>query len=200
LHPALKPITFRQLSLLAGFFPMNGFEFNKLLAAFLVAMLVAMLGGFIAKKLVEPEKLAKNVYVVEGVNETPQPNAAAAAPKGPPPIEPFLAKADVAAGEKYARVCGTCHTFGKGEPAKIGPNLYGIIGSKHAHMAGFDYSDGMKAMPGNWEPDELNEFLYSPRDHVPGTKMTFAGIKNDQDRANVIAWLNTLSDNPKPLK
>ena len=82
---------------------------------------------------------------------------------------------------------------------KIGPNLYGIIGSKHSHMEGFTYSDAMKAMPGNWDADELNEFLFAPRVHVPGTFMSFGGIKNDQDRANVIAWLYTLSDSPKPL-
>ncbi len=177
---------------------MNGFEFNKIFAAILVALLVAMVSGFLAEKLIAPEKLAKNSYIVEGV-ASPQTETNAAAPKGPAPIGPLLAKADADAGQKTARVCGTCHSFGKGEPAKIGPNLYGIIGSKHAHMAGFDYSDAMKAMPGNWDFAELNEFLYSPRAHVPGTKMTFAGIKDDQQRANVIAWLRTLSDSPVPL-
>jgi cytochrome c len=170
---------------------MNGFEFNKLLAAILVATLVAMLAGFAAHKLVTPAKLDKNAYMVEGVGETPAATTSDV-PAGPAPIGPLLAKADVDIGQKTARVCGTCHTFNKGEAAKVGPNLFGIIGSKHAHMAGFDYSDAMKAMPGNWTDDELNEFLYSPRAHVPGTKMTFAGIKKDQDRANVIAWLNTL--------
>lgn len=171
---------------------MHGFEFNKLLAAVLLAMLVAMVSGFIAHKLVAPQKLAKNVYVVEGVG-APETPAAAAAPKGPADIGPLLAKADVEAGQKYARVCGTCHTFGKGEPARIGPNLFDVAGGPHAHMAGFDYSDGMKAMKDRpWNEEELNEFLYDPRAHVPGTRMTFAGIKNDQDRANVIAWLKTL--------
>jgi cytochrome c len=177
---------------------MNGFELNKLIAAILLAVLVAMFAGFLAKEWVEPEKLEKNAYVVEGVGQEPTATTAAA-PAGPAKIEPFLAKADIAAGEKTARVCGTCHTFGKGEAAKIGPNLYGIVGSKHAHMDGYSYSDAMKAMAGNWDVDELNEFLFSPRTHVPGTKMSFAGIKNDQDRANVIAWLNTLSDSPQPL-
>jgi cytochrome c len=178
---------------------MNGFEYNKLIAAILVAMLVAMISGFIAHKVVHPEKLEKDAYVVEGVG-APETNGAPAAPQGPAPIGPLLAKADAAAGEKYARVCGTCHSFGKGEAAKVGPNLYGIVGNKHAHMAGFDYSDAMKAMGDKtWTFDELNEFLYAPRDHIPGTKMTFAGIKNDQDRANVIAWLRTLSDDPVPL-
>jgi len=177
---------------------MHGFEFNKIFAAILVAILVAMLSGFIAHKVVEPEELEKNAYVVEGVGVAPA-SGGVAAPAGPAPIAPLLAKANVEAGEKTARVCGTCHSFGKGEAAKIGPNLYGIVGSKHAHMAGFDYSDAMKAMTGDWTFDELNEFLFSPRAHVPGTKMTFAGLKNDQDRANVIAWLRTLSDSPVAL-
>jgi len=171
---------------------MNGFEFNKLFAAILVAVLVAMLSGFIAHRVVTPEILAKNAYVVENVGQAPATNASGAAPAGPAPIEPLLAKADAAAGQKTARVCGTCHSFGKGEAAKIGPNLFGIVGAKHGHMEGFDYSDAMKAMAGNWTVDELNDFLYNPRAHVPGTKMSFAGIKNDQDRANVIAWLQTL--------
>lgn len=177
---------------------MNGFEFNKIFAAILVAGLVAMLAGYISREAVSPKMLDKNVYVVEGVGASTA-VAAETAPKGPGPIEPLLAKADVEAGQKYARVCGTCHSFGKGEAAKIGPNLYGIIGAKHAHMEGFDYSDGMKSMKGNWDYAELNEFLYSPRTHVPGTKMTFAGIKDDKTRANVIAWLRTLADTPVPL-
>ncbi len=172
---------------------MNGFEFNKLLAALLVATLIAMLAGFVAHKAVSPQKPDKNAYVVEGVGAEPAAGGAPAAAQGPAPIEPLLAKADVAAGEKSARVCATCHTFGNGEPAKIGPNLYGIIGAKHAHMAGFDYSEGMKALSSKtWDEAELNEFLFSPRAHIPGTKMTFAGIKKDQERANVIAWLKTL--------
>src|ERR1700722_10888146 len=171
---------------------MNGFEFNKLLAAILLATLIAMLAGFTARKIVAPTMPEKNAYVVEGVGEAPAAGAAAA-PTGPAPIEPLLAKADVDAGAKTARVCGTCHSFGKGETAKIGPNLFGIVGSKHAHMDGFDYSDAMKALHGDtWTVAELNEFIYSPRTAVPGTKMTFAGLKKDQERANVIAWLETL--------
>lgn len=177
---------------------MHGFEFNKIFAAILVALLVAMLSGFFAEKLVSPHMLDKNVYVVEGVGAAVAAEAPAA-PKGPAPITPLLAAASADIGQKTARVCGTCHSFGKGEAAKIGPNLYGIIGSKHAHMAGFDYSDGMKAMPGEWTFEELNKFLYSPRAYVSGTKMTFAGLKGDQDRANVIAWLRTLSDSPVAL-
>jgi cytochrome c len=179
---------------------MNGFEFNKVMAAVLVAILVAMLAGFVGHKIMAPEKLAKNVYVVEGVGAPVDTSAATAAPKGPAPIEGMLASASADAGQKYARVCGTCHSFNKGEAAKIGPNLYGIIGSPHAHMEGFDYSEGMKALHDKkWDYAQLNEFLYNPRGAVTGTKMTFAGIKSDSDRANVIAWLRTLSDSPAPL-
>ncbi len=177
---------------------MNSFEFNKVVAAILVALLVAMLGGFLAEELIKPEDLAKNAYVVEGVGAAVAAETSAA-PAGPAPIAPLMAAASAEAGQKTGRVCGTCHSFGKGEAAKIGPNLYGIIGSKHAHMAGFDYSEAMKAMAGDWTFEELNEFIFNPRAHVPGTKMTFAGIKNDQDRANVIAWLRTLADSPVAL-
>jgi cytochrome c len=170
---------------------MNGFEFNKIMAAVIVAVLVAMLSGFAAHELVEPEKLEKNAYVVEGVGQAVA-TEVASEHKGPADIEPLLAKADIAAGQKSARVCGTCHSFNNGEAAKIGPNLWGIVGAKHAHMEGFNYSDAMKAMAGVWDNEALNHFIYNPREHVPGTKMTYAGLKNDQERANVIAWLETL--------
>jgi cytochrome c len=178
---------------------MNGFEWNKIIAALLVAMLIAMLSGFVAHKVVAPQMPEKNAYVVD-TGAASSASATPAAPKGPAPVEPLLAKADIQAGQKSARVCGTCHSFNKGEPAKMGPNLYGVVGGPHAHMEGFDYSDGMKALHDKpWDFAALNEFLYSPRNAVNGTKMTFAGIKNDQERANVIAWLNSLSDKPLPL-
>lgn len=178
---------------------MNSFEFNKMFAAILVALLVAMFAGFVADKVVKPTALEKNSYVVEGVAASSSAAPEAAAPKGPEPIAPLLAKASAEAGQKAARVCGACHNFAKGEPAKIGPNLYDIVGAKPANMPGYSYSEGMKKMTGTWSYEDLNEFLYNPRAHTPGTKMTFAGIKNDQERANVIAWLRTLSGSPVPL-
>lgn len=179
---------------------MNGFEWNKVMAAVIAALLIANLANFVAHKVVTPTMLEKNVYVVEGVNLVGAAHAEAAAPAGPAPIEPLLAKADIAAGQKSARVCGTCHSFGKGEAAKIGPNLYSVVGGPHAHQAGYSYSDGMAALKAKaWDFAALNEFLYAPRNAVSGTKMSFAGLKNDQERANVIAWLNTQSDKPLAL-
>ena len=173
--------------------------FNKICAALLIAMMLAWIVGTIARNVVEPEMPAKNAYVVDTGVAAPA-AVETAAEAGPAPIAPLLAKADPDAGAKYAKVCGTCHSFGKGEAAKVGPNLYDIVGSKHDHMAGFSYSSAMEALADKpWTFDALNEFLFSPRKSINGTKMSFAGIKSDTDRANVIAWLRTLSDNPVPL-
>jgi len=181
----------------------NPLTFNKISAAVIIALMLAWIANKAGENLVEPEKLAKDSYVVDtsalgaaASSSTP----AATAEVAVPPIAPLLAKADPEAGEKFAKVCSTCHSFGKGEPAKMGPNLYGIIGSKHAHMAGFHYSDAMQALADkDWTFEDLNKFLAGPRAAVPGTKMTYAGIKSDSDRANVIAWLRSLADSPQPL-
>ena len=173
------------------------------------AIAVGAAGGAYAfgSVVVSPSALSKNVFVVDMTTLAPPvaPVASSSmstmsAAEAVPPIAGALAKADVAAGQKYVKVCLTCHSFGKGEAAKMGPNLYGIVGAKHAHMAGYAYSDAMKAMASDvWTFEELNHFLFKPSAHLPGTKMPFAGIKSDSDRANVIAWLRTVSDSPEPL-
>lgn len=172
-------------------------ELNKAFGAVLLALLIAMLSGFAASVLVSPKGLEKPVLAIK----TPEAGAtkAAAAPAGPAPVGPLLAKADVEAGKAATKACAACHSFEKGGAAKVGPNLFGVVGAKHAHMGGFAYSDAMKGQAGNWSYDALNAFLANPKGAVPGTKMSFAGIKGDQERANVIAYLRTLSDNPAPL-
>ena len=91
-------------------------------------------------------------------------------------------------------------SLAKGEPNRVGPNLYNIVGDERGKgKNGFNFSSAMKAKGGDWTYDELNKFLTNPREYIPGTAMTFAGISNDQQRADVIAYLRTLSDNPKPL-
>ena len=125
---------------------------------------------------------------------------AAAASSGWVSSVPLIAKADADAGKSKASQCAACHSFNKGEPAKIGPNLYGIVNSQPARDAGFSYSDAMKALDKKrWTYDALDNFLFSPADYAAGTKMPYAGIKDAQDRANVIAYLRSLSDNPVPL-
>ena len=121
-----------------------------------------------------------------------------AAPKETPlPVR--LAKASVEKGQATAKQCQACHTFEKGGPNRVGPNLWNVVGNERGEGRGFNFSAAMKAKGGKWTYDELDKFLTDPRGYISGTAMTFAGIKNEQQRADVIDYLHTLSDNPGPL-
>ena len=115
------------------------------------------------------------------------------------PIEELLAKAEVGRGESSAKKCMACHTFAKGGRNLVGPNLWGVVGRPRASEAGFNYSAALKAKGGNWTIDDLNQFLTNPRGAIPGTNMTFAGISRASERADLLAYLNSLADNPAPL-
>lgn len=172
---------------------MNSFEWNKIFAAVLLAALIGMLSAFIAGKLVHPERLEKTAIAIDGVDAPAETGAVAAAPAVAGDIAGLMAAADTATGQKLSRACAACHTFDKGGANRVGPNLWGIVGAKHAHAAGFAYSDVMKGMSDKpWSAEELNQFLFNPKGYAKGTKMAYAGLKNDQDRANMIAWLKTL--------
>lgn len=174
-------------------------ESNKFFAAVLIAGILAMLSGFVAKQVIHVEAPEENAFKIEALAEGGA-DAGGGAAAVAEPILALLASADVAKGQNSSKACAACHTFNKGEPARVGPNLWGIVNNKHAHMEGFAYSDAMKAMHDtNWGYEELNTFLWNPKKHVPGTKMVFAGIKKPADRANVIAYLRSLSDSPAAL-
>jgi cytochrome c len=175
------------------------FEANKIAAALLVAMMLAMVSGILADKLVKPIFLAKNVYEVAGAPEAEGSKGEAAKPAGPEPIGPLLAAASADAGKGDVKVCTACHTFDKGGPNRVGPNLYGVIGEPIAQGKGYQFSSSLQEKKGNWTVDELNTWLWNPKALAKGTKMTFAGLPKAKDRADVIAYLNSLSDNPKPL-
>ena len=175
---------------------MSSFEWNKIIASVLTAMIVAMATGIVAQSIVHPARLEKPVYLppgAEGEAGGAPPASAASAPAGPEPIEPYLAKADPKHGEQVAKVCLQCHTFGKGEANKIGPNLFDVMEENIAAVPGYTFSSALLAdKDKKWDPDELNVWLYKPQDFAHGTKMTFAGLPKAQDRADVIAYLQTL--------
>src|SRR5208282_5758141 len=111
----------------------------------------------------------------------------------------LLAKADAKKGEQYAKVCLTCHNFEKGAGPKIGPPLWGVVGRPIASVPGFAYSDSLKAVGGNWTWEALNTMVSNPKMEASGTKMTFPGEKDPQRRADILAFLQTLSDSPVPF-
>ena len=179
------------------------FEANKILGAILAAGILAMVSGIIANILVHPIPLAKQAYeVAGGPPEGAAGATAAAAPAGPEPIAPLMEKASADAGKAKSQLCAACHTFDKGGPNRIGPNLYGVVGAPIAEdRGGFAFSKALeeKGEHKTWTLDSLNAWLFKPQDFAKGTKMTFIGLPKAEDRANVIAYLNSMSDKPLPV-
>lgn len=177
---------------------MADLELNKLFAAPLVAGVAFMGAGLIGELLVHPHKPATSAIQI---GEAPRPAAAPAAPAALEPIGPLMAAANVENGRALAqRNCASCHSFNDGGRAGVGPNLYGIVGKNHAQAAGFNYSAANRALADKpWGYEELNAFLHNPARAMPGTRMAFAGLANNQQRADVIAYLRSLAANPVPL-
>src|SRR3954468_13628542 len=176
---------------------MDSFEINKILGALLFTCLCLLSLNIAAEAVFHPAKPAKPGFEVaateaSGGGDTP------AAKEPDQPIETLLASATVDKGANSAKKCAACHTFGKGEPNRVGPNLYGVIGRPKA-SGSFDYSPALKSKGGNWTVDDLSAFLANPRTYAPGTKMSFAGLPRGSERADGIAFLNSKSDNPAPL-
>ncbi|MBS0560444.1 MAG: cytochrome c family protein [Proteobacteria bacterium] len=179
---------------------MDSLAVNKGVAAVLTAGIAFFLTGLIGDHLVRNEVPEKAVIAIETPQGGGGGGAAPAAPAGPDNIDGLIATADVGAGEAYVKkVCAACHTFTQGGPAGVGPNLYGVLGAPHGHMEGYAYSAALKGIKGPWTYEALNKWLYKPAAYAPGTKMGFAGIPSDKERANVIAYLRTLSPNPEAL-
>jgi cytochrome c len=178
---------------------MDSMEWNKIFGAVLVAGIAYSGLGVVADTLVHPQRLKQSVLKIEGAPEAPS-APAAEQPKPIAAIAPLLAHASVTdGGADVKKLCAACHNFVEGAGAKIGPDLYGVVGRVRASAAGFEYSSALKGKPGNWTFDDLNAWLHSPKTFAPGTKMAFAGIEDDKERADVIDYLDSLSHTPVPL-
>ena len=177
---------------------MDSFELNKVLGALLGTCLALLSLNIAAGALFSEQHPEKPGYEIAAKEEGASPAGGEKAPVDDPlPVR--LASADIKRGEAAVKPCQACHTFGKGEPNRVGPNLYGVVGRPKHSEAGFNYSAGMKKLDGNWTPDDLDKFLANPRADVPGTAMTFAGLPRGKVRADVIDYLNSNSDKPVEL-
>jgi cytochrome c len=177
---------------------MDSFELNKIIGAILGTCLVLLVTSFTAGALFAPVMPEKPGFQIAAKEESHGGEGKeAAAPSEP--IEKLLQTASVEKGAAAAKKCAACHTFEKGGPNRVGPNLWGVVDRDRATEPGFNYSAAMKAKGGKWTYDELNKFVANPKGYINGTAMGFAGIPKDSERADVIDYLHTLADNPVPL-
>jgi cytochrome c len=166
---------------------MDSFELNKIIGAVLGTCILLLVTSFTASALFASKPPEKPGFAI-AAKEAEGAGKEAAKAEPSEPIEKLLQTASVEKGQAAAKVCTTCHTFEKNGPNRVGPNLYG-----------FNFSAPMKAKGGSWSYDDLNKFIASPKGFIPGTAMGFAGIQKDGQRADVIAYLRSLSDSPVPL-
>ncbi|MDJ0684045.1 MAG: c-type cytochrome [Alphaproteobacteria bacterium] len=173
---------------------------NKVIAAVLTAALIAMTAGLVTGWIYSPTDLSQNVYIIEVAESEEAVADAPEEPAGPEPITALLASADVAAGEKLAqRACGACHSFDQGGANKTGPAMWDVVNRAKGSVDGYRYSDAMGGFDGVWGYEELNGFIADPKGYMPGTKMSYRGLRKVEDRANMVAYLRTLSASPAAL-
>jgi cytochrome c len=174
-------------------------SFNTVAGCVLASALFAMVVGKVSNAVVHAHKLEKPAIAVSDEAST-ETAAAPAATEELPPIGPKLAGANIEAGKAiFQKQCATCHTIDKGGPNKVGPNQWDIVGRKKASHEGFSYSSALQAKGGEWTYEDLNHMIFKPQAFARGTKMAFAGLPKEQERADVIAYLRTMNDNPPPL-
>lgn len=179
----------------------SNFEMNKIIGAILLASIIAMVSGFVAMGLYtgsiaehgghDEEKRGYSIAVAEDTSS----EGGEVVEDVPVDIMPYMANADIEAGKAQIKKCTACHTFEKGGKDGVGPNQWGLFGSIVGHKTDYSYSDAIKELHDkgvHWNEQELSEFLKKPKKFAPGNKMSFAGIKKPEDRANLIAYLKTL--------
>ncbi len=172
---------------------MNGFEINKFVAAIILVVLLVFGVGKFTDLLFYVEKPAKPAYVVEA----PVIKALGTSKgSGAVDLTKLLAMGTIEHGQKVFKKCSACHVVAKGGKNKIGPALYGVMGRKSASISDYKYSRALVAHAKEWSYEEMNAYLIKPQAHIKGTKMAFAGLKSEKDRASVMLYMNSMSDSP----
>ena len=181
---------------------MDSFEINKIIASILLTALIIIGIGKIVDVLFYVEKPKLSAYKVEGIDENVSGKEISAKTDKvveAVDIKTLLAMGDMAHGEKVFKKCSACHMIAADGKNKIGPNLWGVIGRTAGAIDNYNYSKAMKAYAKEWTFEEMNSYLIKPQAYIKGTKMAFAGLRKEKDRASVIKYLNQSSDNPLPL-
>ena len=176
---------------------MDSFELNKIAGAVLGVLTFTLGLNVFADILFSqhaPEQPGFEIVVKEGGS-----GAAQAAAPADVPIAQLLGAASAERGAAVAKKCAACHNFAEGAGAKVGPDLYGIVGRPVASAEGFAYSAALKAHGGTWSFQDLSDFIKNPKADIPGTAMGFAGLAKETERADLLVYLNTLSHSPQPL-
>ena len=175
---------------------MDGFELNKIIAAILATVVVVFGINKVTDIIFTPDKPQQSAYKVEKVEPTLA--SASSTGKAAVGINELLAMGTVEHGEKVFKRCSACHMIAAGGKNMIGPNLWSILGKQTGVASGYKYSKALAAYGKEWSFEEMNGFLIKPSAHIKGTKMAFAGLKKEKDRASVILYMNSKSDKPLP--
>ena len=178
---------------------MDSFEINKIVAAILMVALLIIGIGKLSNVIFHVEKPKTPGYTVEVEQATTVSSSAKTAVEEKIDIAALMAMGDVASGEKIFKKCAACHSINKGGKNNIGPALYNVVERKVGGVADYKYSKALATYEKNWTFEELNGFLKKPAKYIRGTKMAYAGLRKEKDRASVIKYLNQNSDNPIQL-
>ena len=181
---------------------MDSFEINKIIAAVLLTALIVIGIGKFTDLLFHVKKPEQSAYKVEGLevaNTSTSLSETSEKIKEIVDIKALLAMGDLAHGEKVFKKCSACHMIAAGGKNMIGPNLWNVIGRTAGSVGDYKYSKAMVAYAKEWSFEEMNSYLIKPQAYIKGTKMAFAGLRKEKDRASVILYMNSKGDNPKPL-
>ena len=180
---------------------MDSFEINKIIASILLVALLIIGISKISNIIFKVDKLDTSAYIVELTDDGPKQISEDITMKAEDKVDisALMALGDIAHGEKVFKKCSACHSIEAGGGNKIGPALYNVVGRKIAGVGDYKYSKALVEYKKNWSFEELNGFLIKPQKWIKGTKMAYAGLRKEKDRASVILYLNKYSDNPLPL-